>query len=304
MGTMDSFTYQRCSNCMSVQITEIPQNLHDYYSGDYYSFKTHERTFLRHYLKRRHELYSSGQGSALGFLISRIIGTDALHNWLVTTNTNPNSRILDVGCGAGNLLKRLAQIGYRNLTGIDPFLDDAHCSSANPRILNSTLEEQDEEYDLIMFHHSLEHVPDPEATLLNAKRLLAPKGRILVRVPISASYSHVKYGTDWVQLDAPRHISIPSNAGFQLLALRLKLSLIRMEFDSHSLQFIGSELYRKNLSLDENLPRYKELFSKAQISGFKKKSAHLNEICDGDSCCYILEKFHDEPGSSSPARNA
>ncbi len=33
-------------------------------------------------------------------------------------------RILDVGCGNGSLLAQLLKIGFTNLTGVDPFINE------------------------------------------------------------------------------------------------------------------------------------------------------------------------------------
>lgn len=33
-----------------------------------------------------------------------------------------DARILDVGCGGGGLLDRLARVGFNNLSGADPFI--------------------------------------------------------------------------------------------------------------------------------------------------------------------------------------
>ncbi|MHA1195491.1 MAG: hypothetical protein ACTSRH_05160 [Promethearchaeota archaeon] len=42
---------------------------------------------------------------------------------LSVTRLTLKSRILDVGCGAGNYLYVLKEIGYKNLLGIDPYLE-------------------------------------------------------------------------------------------------------------------------------------------------------------------------------------
>jgi 2-polyprenyl-3-methyl-5-hydroxy-6-metoxy-1,4-benzoquinol methylase len=72
---------------------------------------------------------------------------------------------LDVGCGGGALLDRLARVGFNKLSGADPFIAaDAETPLGVP-LMKRYLSEVTGEFDLIMFNHSLEHVPDPVATL-------------------------------------------------------------------------------------------------------------------------------------------
>ncbi len=54
-----------------------------------------------------------------------------------------------------------------------------------------------------MFNHSLEHVPDPVATLKVAYEKLAAGGMCLARVPTTSSEAWTTYRADWVQADAP-----------------------------------------------------------------------------------------------------
>lgn len=99
----------------------------------------------------------------------------------------PHQRVLDVGSGTGGLLDRRAKAGFRHLRGIDPFLKQAMTTPAGVPLACSRIEDEREPQDTIMFNHSLEHVPDPLAALRHAARLLAPDGRIIVRIPTPSS---------------------------------------------------------------------------------------------------------------------
>ena len=65
----------------------------------------------------------------------------------------------------------------------------------------------DEPFDVITFWHVLEHVFDPVRTLETARKILKGDGVILVACPNLASRDAHFYGSDWVALDAPRHLS-------------------------------------------------------------------------------------------------
>ena len=92
---------------------------------------------------------------------------------------------LDVGCGTGNLVRRLAGV-LPSVTGIEPDVPPAerarHLSTGlgNVRIVTESFDELPaERYDLISFVAVLHHLP-LEATLEKARELLRPGGRLVV----------------------------------------------------------------------------------------------------------------------------
>jgi SAM-dependent methyltransferase len=154
-----------------------------------------------------------------------------------------------VGSGNGATLLKMSLHGFTNLTGIDPFMT-CDCGAIGPvRLLRATLQDLDSQFDLVMFNHSLEHMPDPISALRQARERLREGGRVLVRLPVADSYADRRFGPDWVALDAPRHFFIPSVVGFRELARRSGLRVRRVFFDSSPLQFWGSALYREGTSL-------------------------------------------------------
>ena len=123
-GTRDTFEYQQCADCSCLQIVAIPDNLGQYYPADYYSKlikKEYERDKPRSALKEiklnaclgNHRLTSS-----LLFFVRK----PRLPDWMAYLDIHSQSRILDVGCGAGKLLLKLAKKGFRHLEGADPFI--------------------------------------------------------------------------------------------------------------------------------------------------------------------------------------
>jgi hypothetical protein len=67
-----------------------------------------------------------------------------------------------------------------------------------------------------------------------------------------------------------------------------------LEFDSTEFQFLGSELYLRDIPL-KNGNRYFEnhrgpIFAKEQIEAFKEKAIELNKKNDGDQACFYLYK--------------
>ena len=52
----------------------------------------------------------------------------------------------------------------------------------------------------------VEHLASPRESLCAAVRLLAPEGTILIRIPVMGCFAWRLYGSDWIQLNPPRHL--------------------------------------------------------------------------------------------------
>ena len=150
-------------------------------------------------------------------------------------------------------------------------------------------------FDLITFHHSLEHIPDQDAVLASACRLLAPNGVILVRIPIVASYAWRHYGTNWVEMDPPRHLYLHSRESIRLLAEKSGLDLYATICDSLELEFYGSEQYLRDIPLTAKnsywLNHDNQIFTQEEIEGFKDMARQVNEQDEGGRACFFFRKI-------------
>ena len=241
MGKRDSFNYFHCEKCDSLQIKNVPDNLSEYYPIDYYSFKQNSRSnFVQNYATRlRNHFAVYGEG-IFGKYLNFFKPNPSLNSMRVI-KPKKNWKILDVGCGSGELLLHLKMIGFKNLEGIDPFLKEEINYYEGLKIRNIRLEEQNGKWDLIMFHHSFEHMQNPDFILKQVYRLLDDKGFCIIRTPNLSSHAWRKYGAHWVQIDAPRHIVIYSTNSLKLISKNNGLILFDMKDDSDGFQFWGSE---------------------------------------------------------------
>jgi SAM-dependent methyltransferase len=160
------------------------------------------------------------------------------------------------------------------------------------KVLRRGLGEVTGEFDCIMMHHSFEHMNQPHAVLAEVRRLLAPGGRALIRIPLCSLAAFREYRSDWVQLDAPRHFFLHSRQSMGHLARAGGFVVERVLYDSTAFQFWGSEQYRLGLPLlaqeSYAVNRRASVFSRSQIAAFEVRARILNAQEDGDPACFIL----------------
>lgn len=304
-GTREEFEYFQCNSCGCLQISDIPNDLGRFYPPCYYSLTTtngNRTSALRAFLlKQRFRNALFGRGYKLNQLLSSFIQMPQLRLDKVLPVARVlqkagvrdfSARFLDIGCGSWSLwLANLRTMGFQRLFGADPFIgSDVNCDGIT--IYKRQTSEVSGTFDLITFHHSLEHIPDQEAALAAARRLLAPHGVILVRVPVVSSYAWRHYGTNWVEMDPPRHLYLHSRESMRLLGERVGLNLYATACDSFELEFYGSEQYLRGIPLtDDNsywLNNDTAVFTREEIEGFGNMARQVNEKDECGRACFFF----------------
>ena len=290
IGLAEEFEYFQCGNCKCIQIAEIPGDMSKYYSLGYYSFKTPKQIknkllkYLTIQVKKRLVEYYAGTFSLPGWVFSLFF--DNPFPWYHKNLAGFDSRILDVGSGSGRLLNSMQRSGFTNLTGLDPFINETIEYQDNLIIYKKELHELKGEYDLIMLHHSLEHVENPLEILQCTSGILAPGGHVIIRIPLEGGYAWRHYREKWVQLDAPRHFFIHSVKSMEILCEEAGFQIESMVYDSSSLQFTGSEMYLQGIPLSSKT----KVFSKREIKKYARDAIRLNQEKDGDAACFYLKR--------------
>lgn len=111
-------------------------------------------------------------------------------------DAHPEDAILEVGCGAANVL---AEIPRGHLTGLD--LSEFLLEKARKRMGDratlvqgdaGALPFPDASFDKIYCTEVLEHVLDPKAVLIEMRRVLKPGGHVVVSIPNEALINTLK----------------------------------------------------------------------------------------------------------------
>jgi SAM-dependent methyltransferase len=292
-GLRTPFHYAQCGSCGSLWLMDPPADFGPYYPRRYYSFRNGnggvgER--VRTYLRTKRDGAFFGRGGVLGRLLARRYGENAILS-VSKLSVSYEARILDVGCGSGKLLHRMAAVGFKNLAGVDPYLSDETRNGNGMRIRKCRLMDlAGEKFDVVMFHHSLEHIADPASTLRAAAGLLSPGGKCLVRLPVVAR-AWEQYKANWVQLDPPRHVWVPTEKAMEIVAEAAGLRVERVEYDSTEFQFWESELYARNVAQSETSQlSVRSVFSGSELRRWRDTARRLNCDSNGDQAVFYLKR--------------
>jgi SAM-dependent methyltransferase len=290
-GTGEKFLYERCSECGCLQIVKQPVDIVTHYPDKYYAYAPESAGAVQTIKQRTRNLLAL-YGPAWLFA-----GRDwwELGAWksIRDMGVSRSARILDLGCGNGGLIASLAEMGFHNVLGADPFIPQDIVHSNGARVLKCEADEIEGQFDVVMMHHSLEHIWDQNRTVADVARLVKTGGRCLIRIPTIDCWAWEEYGRDWVALDAPRHFYLHSRASVTRLLESAGLRLARIVDDASSLQILGSEKIRRGQPLLN--PRtgkadYHEFLPNDLIQSASARTRELNQAGRGDSIAVHARK--------------
>jgi|GEM_PF-4837071 Methyltransferase domain. len=108
--------------------------------------------------------------------------------------------VLEFGAGLG---QNLAGLRAAEKWAVDiSEVSAAACRSQGVRWHASVADVPDGHFDVILAHHSLEHVPDPHATLISLRRKAAADGLLFLAVPVEDG----AVPADVTRIDFQRHL--------------------------------------------------------------------------------------------------
>jgi SAM-dependent methyltransferase len=289
-GLREPFTYLECAQCGCVQLVEIPADMGKYYPANYYSLQPHGK--LKTFVRRRWATHAYGQKNLTGWLFSKLFFPH--RGMLAVRRAMPQktAKILDMGCGRGRFLLDLAYLGFTDLTGADPFVEKNLIYENGVRIFKKELAEMPGKFDLVMLHHSFEHMNKPAEAMQQVAEHLNPGGKVILGIPVASSFAWKHYGVNWVNLDAPRHFFLHTHISIEILARKAGLVIDQVIHEGMDEQFWLSEQYAQDISAND--PRslgsgvVKRLFAWKTIRAGKARAKELNRKKEGDLVCFHL----------------
>lgn len=165
--------------------------------------------------------YDSSNISCLQNLVGQILSwipsfRERVGRQVIWIENNPGGRILDIGCGSGEFLAQMRDMGWA-VSGVEP--DASAVLAAKKKYglnaLQGSLESTsfpDHYFDVITMNHVIEHLARPVAILKECTRLLKPGGKIVLLTPNVRSWGHDIFKGCWRDLDPPRHFYVYSIA--------------------------------------------------------------------------------------------
>ena len=294
-GTGLSYDYFVCAVCQCLQIAKIPVSLHELYPQDYYSYQPiDEKPYrgLKGLLGRMRTHATLAINKTLAErIVTAVLGQIDHHEVFRTLALRPETRFLDVGAGNGKFLLPLYMAGYRNCMGVDPFIEADLTYPAGLNIKKAGVLDLQEQFDVIFYNHSFEHIFEQRQELLQVHRLLAPDGKCVIAVPVFPSFAWDRYGVNWYQLDAPRHFFIHSVDSMGRLAQSAGFTIEKVHYNSTYAQFLISDLYEKGLFMrDRNPSKEGFLTRKYKKLKYARLAKQQNAAGRGDQAVFLLAK--------------
>jgi 2-polyprenyl-3-methyl-5-hydroxy-6-metoxy-1,4-benzoquinol methylase len=232
-GWDDEFDYVHCPHCNSVYIKEIPDDLGRYYSSEYYSLQdrneSFENSFFRRTARKYLLKYRINGKNPIGKIIA--LKEKEAFQWIEQGMLDFHSSILDVGCGTGRTILKLANSGFTSVQGIDPFLDHDivyHVGKQEVRIWKKDIQEVEEKYDVITLTNVMEHMTDPHIAFKSFAKCMHNNSILMMYLPVMSDFSWSHYGIKAHQFsDVPRHLFIYSVDALRTVAAQYNLSMFK-----------------------------------------------------------------------------
>ena len=197
----------------------------------------------------------------------------------------PSGNLLDLGAGTGAFAAFMKQSGWQ-VTALEP---DEAARSVAQSINNITLLPADTLFELpadsfhaITLWHVLEHVHTFDNYLIQLKKIVSPKGRLLIAVPNYTSYDADVYDCHWAAYDVPRHLYHFSPQAMRQLLHKHELTLVSIKpmwFDSFYVSMLSEKYKTGKTSLWKSL-----------MIGFRSNWKALTNKERCSSVIYIIRK--------------
>lgn len=176
--------------------------------------------------------------------------------WFRRNFNGRRCRILDVGCGGGELLAELKAAGH-DVVGLEQ--DPAARKVAAERgltVYDGVAEQyppeiEPESFDIVLMIHVLEHTVDPVAAVKSVSSVLKPGGIFVVETPNHDALGFQQSGATWRWLDVPRHLNFFTSQSLENMCAVAGLSSKHTEFRGYTRQFESEWIHEEQKIWDQ-----------------------------------------------------
>ncbi len=140
-------------------------------------------------------------------------------------------RMLDLGCGSGELLRTMLSLGWQT-EGVD--VDPAAVETARRKgfkVRSGSLHEQrfpDASFEAVVMSHVIEHAHQPFELLKEVRRILRRGRHLVIATPNAWSLGHRLLASRWPFLDPPRHLQLFTPRALKSLVLTAGFEDVRV----------------------------------------------------------------------------
>lgn len=267
--TQETFQIMKCNSCEFLFTNPRPNSaeLNWYYQTDEYL--SHDTT----------------KKTGLSVIYSFFRNVSIKRKYSLISKIKFNGKILDIGCGTGEVLKYFNQKGWETL-GIEPAetprnfaVSEYGLSVFNENHLDKL---QTASFDIITMWHVLEHVSDLNERISQVKRILKNDGTLIIAVPNSKSWDARHYKNYWAAWDLPRHLYHFSSVSIANLMSKHSLSIKKIQplkFDSYYVSML-SEKYQSG----------KTNYVKSVLNGFRSNFSAKHHSGNYSSLIFQIKK--------------
>lgn len=213
VGEKDAYTFWRCGACKTVITDPLPtqEDLAKIYTG--YS-QTPD------YLRKKDKKMRRSRRRVRRLLRAR----------------PPGKRFLDIGCSVGYMVAAAHEAGLEAY-GVDIDKDTVEFAKQHfsgqgtfEAVPHDELVRRGAQFDIVYTADVVEHIPDPDAFVATAAKLVAPDGLLYIAVPDGDHFATPRNFAQWGMVVPPDHLTYFSRKGMRSL-------LARHGFDVEFFQF-------------------------------------------------------------------
>ena len=226
----EDFIVYRCRNCNTEYITP-PKDLAKFYETGYFTDMISNNDFMfrfkRYIIKNFYKSDSDHNKFIAGILINFLAA--------VPEKFANNAKIMDIGCGPGDVLYLLKEAGFDayGLEISDYAVEIAHKHGLHNVVQGTEFDLEkypDNYFSFIRGSHVIEHMTDPKRFVSLSYDKLATGGKLLIQTPNISSSGKLFGKSSKYYYDIPRHVILFSSKSLKSMLEKAGFKNIKISY--------------------------------------------------------------------------